>query len=541
MLTQLLGGIGLFLLGMLLLTDGLKAAAGSALKSVLVRFTDRPGAAFLSGLTLTAMVQSSSATTLATIGFVSAGLLSFAQAIGIVIGGSVGTTTTGWLVSLLGLKLSVGAVALPLVGAGALMRLVLKGRPSAVGLAIAGFGLIFVGIDTLQGGMVALAEHVRPDSLPAATFAGRLLLVLVGVVMTVIMQSSSAAVATTITAFHAGTLDLDQALALVIGASIGTTVTAALASIGASVSARRTALAHILFNSFAGALGFFLEPLFALAVRRLEAGGDLVPGAMSLAAFHTTFNLLGAALVLPVVPQFVRLITRLVPDRGPVLTRHLDASLEQVPEVAVEAIRRTLMECAREMLGCVRVRLHGGGRSDADALATLQAALRDVRRFLGRVPPFVPPAGKSSPRLAVVHALDHLDQLAFDLANLPLLPDGAGASRLAPTRVRLMTLLAEAQTWLNETKGPAPIAVLQTLASEVADVRRTGRETILAETAHGDLSPELAAAVLDAVRWMDSVAYHTWRIVHHLGLTENSPEQEAGSGDQAGGEVRHPT
>jgi len=212
-----------------------------------------------------------------------------------------------------------------------------------------------------------------------------------------------------------------------------------------------------------------------------------------------------------------------------------------VPEVAVEAIRRTLIECAREMLGCVRVRLQGGGRSDADALSILQAALRDARGFLGRVPPFVAPAGGSSPRLAVVHALDHLDQLAFDLANLPLLPAGAGASRLAPTRVRLTTLLAEAQTWLNETKGPAPIAVLQTLASEVADMRRTGRETILAETAQGDVSPEMAAAVLDAVRWMDSAAYHTWRIVHHLGLTDNNPDHEVGPGEQAVGEVRHPT
>jgi phosphate:Na+ symporter len=153
MFTQLLGGIGLFLLGMLLLTDGLKAAAGDALKRVLVRFTGRPVSAFFSGLTLTALVQSSSATTLATIGFVSAGLLTFAQAIGIVIGGSVGTTTTGWLVSLLGLKLSVGKLALPFIGVGALMRLMLKGRASPLGLALAGFGLIFVGIDLLQSGM----------------------------------------------------------------------------------------------------------------------------------------------------------------------------------------------------------------------------------------------------------------------------------------------------------------------------------------------------------------------------------------------------
>lgn len=541
MLTQLLGGIGLFLLGMLLLTDGLKAAAGAALKRALMRFTGRPAVAFLSGLTITAMVQSSSATTLATIGFVSAGLLSFAQAIGIVIGGSVGTTTTGWFVSLLGLKLSMGAVAMPLVGAGALMRLVLKGRPSAVGLAIAGFGLIFVGIDTLQGGMMALANHVQPGALPAPTFAGRLLLVLAGVVMTVIMQASSAAVATTITAFHAGTLDLDQALSLVIGASIGTTVTAALASIGASVSARRTAVAHILFNAFAGTLGFLIQPLFTLAVRRLGTGGAQEPGAVSLAVFHTTFSLLGAVFVLPLVPQFVRLVRQLVRERGPVLTRHLDASLEQIPEVAVEAIRRTLIECARELLGGVQRRLEGTGVRGTEALVPLQIALREVRSFLGRVPPFAPPAGRSSPRLAVVHALDHLDQLEFDLANAPLLPAGAAAARLAPVRERLTMLLAEALNRLNNTAGAASTETVHNLATEVAEMRRTGREAILAETAHGDLSPEMASAVLDAVRWMDSAAYHTWRIVHHLGLAESYPNHENAESTHAGDEVRQTT
>ena len=332
----------MFLLGMLLLTDGLKAAAGEALKGLLVRFTGRPASAFVSGMLVTALIQSSSATTLATIGFVSAGLLTFAQAVGVVIGGSVGTTMTGWLVSLLGLKLSVGKLALPLIGAGALMRLILKGRASAMGLAIAGFGLIFVGIDTLQGGMAALSERVSPGALPTASLMGRLVLLLVGIVMTLIMQSSSAAIATTITAHYAGTLNIEQALALVIGASIGTTVTAALASIGASIPARRTALAHILFNAFAGLIGFLFQPLFVETVQRFVANPRQDSGALVIAAFHTSFTVLGAAVALPMADRLARLILRLLPDRGPVLTRHLDNSLVEVPEVALEAIRRTL-------------------------------------------------------------------------------------------------------------------------------------------------------------------------------------------------------
>ncbi|MFP5380591.1 MAG: Na/Pi symporter, partial [Vicinamibacteria bacterium] len=179
------------------------------------------------GAGITALVQSSSATTLATIGFVSAGLLSLPNAIGVVIGANIGTTATGWLVSLLGLKLSIGKIAMPLIGVGALLRLLARERLAQAGLALAGFGVIFVGIDALQAGMAALAGRVDPAQFPVAGLAGRLLLVLLGVLMTVIMQSSSAAVATTLTALSGGAITLDQAAALVIGQNVGTTVTAA--------------------------------------------------------------------------------------------------------------------------------------------------------------------------------------------------------------------------------------------------------------------------------------------------------------------------
>lgn len=530
MIAQLIGGIGLFLLGMLLLTDGLKAAAGEALKRILVRFTGRPASAFVSGLTLTVLVQSSSATTLATIGFVSAGLLTFAQAIGIVIGGSVGTTITGWLVSLLGLKLSVGKLALPLVGIGALMRLVLRGRVASLGLALAGFGLIFVGIDALQDGMGGLAGRVRPDSFPQATVSGRLLLVLMGVVLTVVMQSSSAAMATTITAFHAGTVNLDQALMLVIGASIGTTVTAALASIGASVPARRTALAHILFNSFAGAIGFLIEPVFALAVRHFEARGEFAPGALSLAVFHTSFNVLGAAVTLPMVERLGRMVIRLVPDRGPVLTRHLDGSLLEVPEVAIEAVRRTLVDCAGELLGEIRRRLAAGWPRESASLLSIQAALRETRAFLGRVPTFLPSDGRVNPRLALVHALDHLDQLVNEAAR-PVALTVAQDARLESVRVKLRGLLESAEDLLKATGEPGALEVVKNLAAEIAGLRRSGREAILDETAHGRLSPERASRLLDSVRWMDGAAYHVWRGAHHL--TGADEEFETGEANAA--------
>ncbi len=521
MFVQLLGGIGLFLLGMLLMTDGLKTAAGSALRRVLVRFTDRPPLAFASGLSLAALVQSSSATTLATIGFVSAGLLPFASAVGVVVGASVGTTTTGWIVSLLGLKLSVGQAAMPLVGIGALVRLLLRDRAAAAGLALAGFGLMFVGLDTLQQGMGALAGRLQPEHLPAPGLGGRLLLVFGGLVFTVIVQSSSAAIATTITAFHAGTVNLEQALALVIGASIGTTFTSAVATIGGSVAARRTGLAHVLFNVLAGILGFVLAPLAADLLPRFGAGGDGPHGALGLAAFHTAYSLAGALLVLPVVPHFLAALVRLVPERGPALTRHLDASLREVPEVAVEALRRTLVECTAVLLGLVRARLQRGAAPAPGSLVELQAALREARTFLGRIPPFLAPAGGPSPRLGVVHALDHLDQFAFDLATLPGAPADVADDRVAAVREQLTALVDHADDWLQGRAATAPAGEARALSARIAERRRSDREMLLAATARGDVTPDFTAAALDAVRWMDSAAYHTWRIVHHLAATDS--------------------
>lgn len=217
-LSTVLGGIGLFLLGMILMTDGLKAVAGDSLRGVLSRFTGNRFSAVTMGALVTALVQSSSATTLATIGFVSAGLLGFGNAVGIMLGANLGTTSTGWLVGLLGLKLSIGDILLPFIGLGALARLIGRGRLAHAGSALAGFGVIFVGIDVLQGGMQELAENFKLDAFAQPGLAGRVWLVLIGAAMTVVMQSSSAAVATTLTALSSGALDLSQSAALVVSA-----------------------------------------------------------------------------------------------------------------------------------------------------------------------------------------------------------------------------------------------------------------------------------------------------------------------------------
>jgi phosphate:Na+ symporter len=515
MIATILGGVGLFLLGMVLLADGLKAVAGDALRSVLVRFTGGPLRAMASGAAATAVVQSSSATVLTTIGFVSAGLLTFPQAVGVVLGAHVGTTSTGWLVSLLGLRFSVSAVALPLVAAGALMRLLGNGRTAESGLALAGFGLIFVGIDVLQSGMADLADRIDPGTFPGGSPVAWLLLVGVGMVMTVVMQSSSAAVATTLAALHSGAIAIDQAAALVAGQNIGTTVKAALAAIGASTAVRRTALAHILFSVVTGAVAFLLIPA-VVAVGNTGAGRD---PAVLIAAFHTVFNLLGVVALAPFVGQFAGLVTRMVPERGPHLTRHLDPSLATMPPVALEAAHRTVREVAATFLDLLSTILaRPGDRPQPGPLESGALALAETRRFLAAVRT-TQLAGDQARHLAVLHTMDHLERLVERLRAAPpaAIVDEPFAAAAAHARAELEPV----RTWLRAPDSDSPTERCERLSRELAERRREQRTIQLQAAAAGTMDAALVLQRLDAMRWLDAVAYHVWRAVHHL--AEHAP------------------
>ncbi|MGA8320135.1 MAG: Na/Pi symporter, partial [Xanthobacteraceae bacterium] len=268
---SILGGVGLFLLGMTVMTEGLKALAGSSLRTVLGKAAATPLSGAFWGAIVTLLVQSSSATTMTTIGLVSAGLLTFPQGLGLVFGANVGTTGTGWLVALIGVRVSLSSYALPMIFVGALVKLLGRGRISAAGAAIAGFALVLFGLTTLQQGMGGLAEQLHPSNLPAVLGApgvgwvsgslGLLTLVVVGLVMTAVMQSSTAAIAVTLSAFYAGAVGLDQGCALIIGQNIGTATSSAMAAIGASTTARRLAVAYVLFKVIAALIALALFPI----------------------------------------------------------------------------------------------------------------------------------------------------------------------------------------------------------------------------------------------------------------------------------------
>lgn len=514
---QLFGGIGLFLMGMVLLTDGLKAVAGDALRGALVRFTGTPYKAFVSGALVTLMVQSSTATTVTLIGFVSAGLLTFPQAVGVVLGASLGTTGTGWMVSMLGLKVSLGFYALPLVGIGALLRLLTHGRWRSSGLALAGFGLIFVGIDHLQNGMQVLAGAFDLTALPSTGVIGHLIATVIGVFMTVVMQSSSAAVATTLTALHANVINFEQAASLVIGAAIGTTITGALVAIGGSVSAKRTALAHIVFNLTTGVFTLALLPVLlgGLALAQQQLGLDAGP--VSLAVFHTTFIALGVMIFLPFSRPYARWIERWLPERGPRLARHLDDTLLQAPAVALESARRALVNTALEIIDQLNKLLSSAvARVSEQERMEIKEALDKTQRFFAKIPPIADDEPLSHSRIAQLHAIDHLMRLYTRLGlntttrNVLAQPPLQGALKQCQETLELARqgLLGRAsENWLVQ---------LEHQAQMLAELRRNERLAILRQTAEGNRTPFDALQALDAIRWLERVIYHTWRLSHYL-------------------------
>lgn len=518
MLSATLGGLGLFLLGLVLLSDGLKAVAGTALRAALARFTDRPWRALLTGLALTAAVQSSTATTVMTIGFVNAGLMTFGQAVGVIFGANIGSTSTGWIVSVIGLKVSLGKAALPVVAVGALLRLVLRGRGAALGLALAGFGLMFLGLDTLQAGMKDLSASLDPTVLPTGhTLGGRAVLVVCGVLMVLILQSSGVTVAATITALHLHTIDLTQATALVVGQNVGTTATALFAAIGGPAAVKRTAVAHFLFNAFTAVVVFCLLAPFTTAVQAVVGWWGPADDATTLAAFHSAFSVLGVLLLFPVIHRFSGLIERLLPERGPLLGRSLGRGVADEPTLALEATRRTLAEIAAHLLGVMRRRLDGVAAEDVEAdLDAARRAFDETRRFIARIGANEETAAEHAVHVSVLQGLDQLERLARACAEPRSRTTTVGDDVPVAMVRRLVAAVTAAIEPLEGGRAAEALTTLEGASLENAEARRSHEPALLGRTAAGRLSPDRALEELEGTRWVDRLGFHAWQAARAL-------------------------
>jgi phosphate:Na+ symporter len=430
---SLIGGIGLFLLGMWLMTEGLRLAAGTALREVLAQSTRTRWRALGSGIMLTAVVQSSSAVTVAAIGFVNAGLLTLGQVLWVLFGSNVGTTMTGWLVALLGLQIKIDLLALPLIGVGMLLRL--SGgdsRRGSVGLALAGFGVLFLGIDVLRDAFTGMAAGI---SFPSGEgFWGVAAHVLIGALLTLLMQSSSAATALILTAAQGGLLGLDSAAAVVIGSNIGTTGTALIAAIGATANARRAAAAHVLFNLLTGGVALLALPWLLVLTQWLGGWVGAPAGvAAVLALFHTVFNLLGVMLMWPLSDRLATFLEGRFrsAEEDEARARYLDAATAALPALGIDALNR---EVAR--FGSIALRTaRSVAQLGTDPARELARAQRTLAALDAAIDTFVVRLNRaamtqdSALRLATV-----LRRAAYYASVVELLPAIAAAAQELPAQ-----------------------------------------------------------------------------------------------------------
>ncbi len=347
MLATLAGGIGLFLIGMSMLTEGLKLAAGRALENLLKRGTATAPRGLAAGFLITSLVQSSAAVTVASIGFVNTGLLPLNNALWALFGSNLGSTTNAWVVAALGFGFRIDAFALSFIGVGAVLMLSNRRvRTRALGQALGGFGILFLGLSVLKNSFSGLGDALDLQTMVAPGVLGMLLLIALGTALTVLMQTSSAVIAIVISAAQGGLIPVDAACTIVIGTNIGTTSPAILASLGGTSSARRLAAAHVFFNLVTASAALVL----LLSLRASGAGiydavaGQATPATM-IALFHTTSNVIGVLLMVPLAPPMLRMLQNLFRTREEVAAwpRHLDTSSLSVPDLALHALRLELL------------------------------------------------------------------------------------------------------------------------------------------------------------------------------------------------------
>ena len=356
---NILGSLGVFLFGMKIMSEGIQKVAGNRLRKILAYMTQNRFSGVLTGFLTTCLVQSSSATTVMVVSFVNAGLLTFVQSIGVVMGANIGTTLTAWLVSIVGFKFKITAIALPTIGIGLPLIFSKITKRKNIGEIFVGFGLLFLGLDFLKKSVPNIEDN--PEILEFLTsytelgFLSLIIFVFVGVILTIVVQSSSAAMTITITMAFYGWIDFPTAAALVLGENIGTTITAYLVSLNANYHAKRTARAHMIINIFGVVWMLIVFHWFIQIVDYLAPGdalaADNIPIHLSL--FHTMFNIINVMLLIWFVPNIASIVKKMIPSKKgekdiQYKLEYFSTSVQPTPEIA-------LLEAKKEVLNMSKV------------------------------------------------------------------------------------------------------------------------------------------------------------------------------------------
>jgi len=341
---EISAGVAIFLFGMLFLEEGFKAFTGGLLERLLRKTTSSTWKAISFGVVSTTIMQSSSLVSVITISFLGAGLIGLAAGIGIIFGANLGTTTGAWLIAGFGLKVKISAYAMPMLVFGIILVFQKSRNLKGIGYVLAGLGFLFLGIHHMKEGFEAFRDTIDLTRFAVAGYPGIFLFALIGVFATVVMQSSHATLVIIITALAAQQITYENALALAIGANIGTTITAILGSMSSNVQGKRLAGAHLIFNLVTGVIAIMLIYQIAEVVDQLSATVGIAADdyTLKLAVFHSVFNTIGIVVMLPFINALVNFLMNAMPEKEVAFAapRYLNDSAIELPDTAIEAVRQ---------------------------------------------------------------------------------------------------------------------------------------------------------------------------------------------------------
>ena len=353
---KLLAGLGIFLFGMLLIEESVRALSGRAFRRLIRMYTDGRVRSIGSGALVTALLQSSSAVSLMVLAFVGAGVMTMQNAIGVIMGSNIGTTLTAWIIATIGFKIKIESLALPFIGLAAIGLIFFKpsSKPFLVTRLLIGFGFLFLGLDFMKGSVESFAQTFSLEQLPDY---GLWFYLLIGTLITALMQASAATIAIVLTALNSGLITFDIGAVMVIGANIGTTITVLLGAIGGVQAKKRVSLSHLIFNVVTGAVAFLGLPALVRIISVLvDIGSNSL---MGLALFHTIFNFLGVLIFFPFLGLLSRLLMKVYPDFKTILPVYLDQTPSEITDAATAALKKEighlLQECQLYNLRLLRI------------------------------------------------------------------------------------------------------------------------------------------------------------------------------------------
>lgn len=515
MLIGVVGALALVLLGMAMMTEGLKSGTGQQIKGLLERSTSTVSRGIITGMATTAVVQSSGAVTVAVIGFVNAGVMNLRQALGVIYGTNIGTTMTAWIVALLGFGLQIDLLALTLLAMGVGLRLSSERRVrQGIGEALAGFGLFFLGIGLLQDSLGTaaataagrVAGEAGGSPSPMGLLGGWVMYLVIGFIATVLMQSSSASIALILSAAAGGLLDFQLAASAVIGANLGSTSTAILAALKATSHARRLALGHFIFNLLAALVALAMLPWLVELVFWLAQSLQLGSGmATALALFHTSFNLLGLLLILPMTPRLAEWLgTRFrQADEDLSRPRFIDRTLIGIPALAERALQQELTRyrvMVAETVGTL-ARMQPIQRARLEALEGLGKA---VEEFVAALTTQRMPIQEARQVASLLRAFRYLHESALCFERLQLdRPDGGLALRGGPEDFLIHLREAAAAVAIFSADASARMTDRRPIAEKLLHQFESGyeqaKQSVLNAGAGGECPIEQTSLTLDSM------------------------------------------